>query len=169
MTYARLVKRLPTALVCSALALAAVAFQGCGSATPDTAPVQCPSGQHEIGSSSSCAWDIVNVAIGPAVHGAGAWSGCPLFAPNPASAHKNGQVQWTNNTSATLTIYQYEGGNQPLPLATIAPGQTSSSFFWGTAGTVYVMMKDVAACYTTYLQTGHSGDPYLGAVIITEG
>lgn len=98
-----------------------------------TAP--CAAGQHPL--SVGCAWDPVVIAVG----GVNDASGCPGFSPDPVSIHENQLVQWTNDTSATLTIYQSEGTNNGAPpkvLAIVAPGQTSAGEFWSSAGTVTV-------------------------------
>ncbi len=101
----------------------------------ETPAVQCPPGQHAL--STSCAWDPVEVAIGPAMDA----SGCPEFSPNPVSAHENQLVEWTNNTSTTLTVFQYEGTNNgvpPTPLTTVNPGATSGGIFWSNAESITV-------------------------------
>jgi hypothetical protein len=116
------------------VALFVVVCQGCSASSGQTA-AQCPAGQHPL--SVGCAWDPVEVAIGPG-HDA---SGCPQFSPNPASAYENQLVQWTNKTSATLNVYQSEGTNNGIPpklLATIDAGQTSAGDFWRSAESVDV-------------------------------
>ena len=92
------------------VALIGVASQGCSSgATTDVQTVQCPAGQHAL--ATSCAWDPVVVTIGPSLTA----DGCPVFSPNPVSAHTNQLVQWTNNNSAARTVYQFEGFNNGVP------------------------------------------------------
>ena len=125
----------------AAFALLALVFAlvclSCSASTAASSEAPCAVGQHPL--SVGCAWDPVKIAIEP---GAGA-SGCPVFSPTPASAHENQLVQWTNDTSATVTVYQYEGtntGTAPKALATIGAGQTSAGEFWGSAGDVTVFV-----------------------------
>jgi hypothetical protein len=117
--------------------------QGCSDNTAaSTTAAQCPAGQHPL--SVGCAWDPVAIAIGPVDDA----SGCPQFSPNPASAHENQLVKWTNDTAAALTVYEFEGTNSGVPsklLATLAPGQTSTGDFWSTAGTVTVFTTGCSA------------------------
>jgi hypothetical protein len=116
------------------LALIGFISQGCSSSDSPTA-AQCPAGQHAL--SSGCAYDALQIAIGPSE----ASAGCPTFSPSPASAHENQLIEWTNNTSATLTVYQFEGFNNgvpPVPLTTVDPGQTSGGIFYSSAGSVSV-------------------------------
>ena len=130
-------------------ALIGIVLQGCSSSGPTAA--QCPAGQHAL--SSGCAYDALQVAIGPSLDSAY----CPTFSPNPASAHTNQLIEWTNNTSTTLTVYQFEGWNNgvpPVPLTTIGPGQTSGGLFYSSAGSVEVY-------------AGGCGDPYEGTLVIT--
>jgi hypothetical protein len=131
-------------------ALVGLVLQGCSSSSGPTA-AQCPAGQHAL--SSGCAYDALQVAIGPGVDS----PGCPTFSPNPASAHTNQLIEWTNNTSATLTVYQFEGFNNgipPVPLTTVGPGQTSTGLFYSSAGSI-----------STY--AGGCGDIGEGQLIIT--
>ena len=109
--------------------------QGCSDNTAASQAVaQCPAGQHPL--SAGCAWDPVEIAIGPATDA----SGCPRFSPNPASAHKNQLVQWKNGTPATQTVYQYEGMIPPKLLTTLGPSQKSAGEFWSNAGTITVFI-----------------------------
>jgi hypothetical protein len=115
-------------------ALIGLVSQGCSSSNSATAP-QCPAGQHAL--SVGCAYDALQIAIGPGLDS----PNCPTFSPNPASAHTNQLIEWTNNTSTTLTVYQFEGFNNgvpPVPLTTVSPGQTSGGLFYSTAGSVSV-------------------------------
>jgi len=108
--------------------------QGCSSSTSPAAAT-CPAGQHAL--STGCAYDALQIAIGPG----GTSASCPTFAPNPASAHTNQLIEWTNNTSATLTVYQFEGFNNgvpPVPLTTVSPGQTSGGVYYSSAGSISV-------------------------------
>ena len=116
--------------------LVVLGCQACSAASSsETPPVQCPAGQHAL--STSCAWDPVEVAIGPGTDA----SGCPVFSPNPVSAHENQLVEWTNNTSTALTVYQYEGTNNGVPatpLTTVNAGETSGGIFWSNAESIAV-------------------------------
>lgn len=118
-------------------ALIGLVCQGCSTAS--TAPqTQCAAGQHALG--TSCAWNPVQIAIGPSLTA----DGCPVFSPNPASAHTNQLVEWTNNSPATLTVYQFEGFNNGVPsnpLTTVTPGQTSGGVFWASSGDVSVFLS----------------------------
>ena len=130
-------------------ALIGLVLQGCSSSGPTAA--QCPAGQHAL--SSGCAYDALQIAIGPSM----ASQYCPTFSPNPASAHSNQLIEWTNNTSGTVTVYQFEGFNNgvaPVPLTTVDPGQTSGGIFYSSAGSVSVF-------------TGGCGNPSEGTLIIT--
>ena len=134
------------------VALFVVVGQGC-SASSGQAAAQCPAGQHPL--SVGCAWDLVEVTIGPGQDA----SRCPQFSPNPALAHENQLVQWTNKTSAPLTVYQAEGTNNGIPpklLATIDAGQTSAGDFWSSAESVNVY-------------SGGCGSSSGGSIIISGG
>ena len=131
-------------------ALIGLVLQGCSSSDSPTA-AQCPAGQHAL--SSGCAYDALQIAIGPS----NASANCPTFSPNPASAHANQLIEWTNNTSTTLTVYQFEGFNNgvpPVPLTTVDPGQTSGGIFYSSAGSISVY-------------AGGCGDVGEGTLIIT--
>ncbi len=131
-------------------ALIGLISQGCSSSDSPTA-AQCPAGQHAL--SSGCAYDAVQIAIGPD----DASAGCPTFSPGTASAHTNQLIEWTNNTSATLTVYQFEGFNNgvaPVPLTTVGPGQTSGGIFYSSAGSISVF-------------AGGCGNVAEGTVVIT--
>ena len=131
-------------------ALIGLVLQGCSSSSGPTAS-QCPAGQHAL--SSGCAYDALQIAIGPSM----ASANCPTFSPNPASAHANQLIEWTNNTSTTLTVYQFEGFNNgvpPVPLTTVDPGQTSGGIFYSSAGSISVY-------------AGGCGDIAEGTLIIT--
>ncbi|HTB77431.1 MAG TPA: hypothetical protein VK762_29505 [Polyangiaceae bacterium] len=120
----------------AASVLVILGCQACSAASSSETPVvQCPAGQHAL--STSCAWDPVEVAIGPGTDA----SGCPVFSPNPVSAHENQLVEWTNNTSASLTVFQFEGTNNGVPatpLTTVNAGATSGGIFWSNAGSIAV-------------------------------
>jgi hypothetical protein len=121
-----------------AFALISLVWQGCSAGSSTAPPVQCAAGQHPIG--TSCAWDPVFVAIGPGVTS----DGCPVFAPNPTSLHRNQVIQWTNNSSTVRTVYQFMGFNNgvpPSPLTTVNPGQTSGGVYWSGAGNVSVFLS----------------------------
>lgn len=141
-------------------AIAVAAGQGCGTSTTPTQPqTQCPAGQHVLG--TSCAWDPVTISIGPGLDAfqvsnasPGAAAGCFAFSGNPASAHTNQLVQWTNNSSATITIFQ----SPATPLTTVGPGQTSGGVYWGSAGTVAYRPSTCASGTQT---------PYYGVITIT--
>ena len=128
--------RIVTAIM---VVLIGVASQGCaktGVTDTQTNTAQCASGQHAI-SSTDCAWNPVIVAIGPTL----ATDGCPVFSPNPVAVHTNQLVEWTNNYSAAVTVYQFEGFNNgvaPLPLTSVNPGQTSGGVYWSTAESISV-------------------------------
>lgn len=142
------------------LALAVGVSQGCGTTTTATQPqTQCPAGQHSLG--TTCAWDTVTITIGPGLDaGQVAHSlpadaaGCFAFSANPTSVHTNQLVQWTNNSSATITIYQ----SPATPLTTVGPGQTSGGVYWSNAGTVTYRPSSCQAGTNT---------PYYGVVTIT--
>ncbi len=141
--------------------LAVAAVQGCGTTTTTaTQPqVQCAAGQHSLG--TSCAWDAVTITIGPGLDAyqvanasPNAAAGCFAFSANPTSVHTSQAVQWTNNSSSTITIYQ----SPATPLVTVAPGQTSGGVNWASAGTVTYRPS---SC-----QSG-TNTPYYGVVTIT--
>ena len=125
-----------------AFAVFAVVCQACSSGSTAPQTVQCPTGQHALG--TTCAWDPVVVTLGPSLTS----DGCPVFSPSPVSAHTNQVVKWTNNSSSSRTVYQFEGFNNgvpPVPLATVSPGQTSNGVFWSTAGTISVYLSGCAS------------------------
>jgi hypothetical protein len=137
------------------VALIGLASQACSSSTTAAQTVQCPAGQHAL--STSCAWDPVVVTLGPSL----TTDGCPVFSPNPVSAHTNQVVQWVNNNSASRTVYQFEGFNNgvaPVPLTSVNPGQTSGGIFWSSAGSILV-----------YLSGCPSNQSDWGAITITVG
>jgi hypothetical protein len=132
-------------------ALIGLVLQGCSSSDSPTA-AQCPAGQHAL-SGGDCAYDALQVQIGPG----DASANCPTFSPNPASAHTNQLIEWTNNTSTSLTVYQFEGFNNgvpPVPLTTVNPGETSGGVFYSSAGSISVY-------------AGGCGDISEGTLIIT--
>jgi hypothetical protein len=120
-------------------ALFVLAGQGCSGATaPDTTSTQCAAGQHAVG--ASCAWNPAQVTLGPSATA----DGCPVFSPNPVSVHTNQLVEWTNNSSTSRTVYQFEGFNNGVPsnpLSTVAPGQTSGGVYWSSAGSISVFLS----------------------------
>ena len=141
--------------------LAVVLGQGCGTTTTATQPqVQCQAGQHSLG--TSCAWDDITITIGPGLDAgqvahsfpASDAAGCFAFSANPASAHTNQAVQWVNNSSSAVTIYEAPA----LPLTTVAPGQTSGGVNWSTAGTV---------TYRPSTCQSGTNTPYYGVITIT--
>jgi hypothetical protein len=141
-------------------ALAAAVGLGC-SASPTAAQpqVQCAAGQHVLG--TSCAWDTATITIGAGLDAfqvanasPGAAAGCYAFSANPASVHTNQLVQWVNNSSATITIFQ----SPAVPLTTVAPGQTSGTVYWSTTGTVTYRPSSCAAAGVL---------PYYGIATIT--
>ena len=144
------------------LALAVGIGQGCGTASSTTTQpqIQCAAGQHSLG--TSCAWDAVTITIGPALD-AGQLAnsfpksdadGCFAFSANPTSVHTSQAVQWLNNSSSTITIYQ----SPATPLTTVAPGQTSGGVNWASAGTV---------TYRPSTCQSGTNTPYYGVVVIT--
>ena len=144
-----------------ALGVAVGIGQGCAPAPTDSqSQVQCPSGQYVLG--TSCAWDPVTITIGPGLDAyqlansfpAADAAGCFAFSANPMSVHRDQLVEWTNNTSATITIYQ----SNNTPLITVAPGQTSAGTFWSSAGTVTYSPSTCKATTNT---------PYYGVITIT--
>jgi hypothetical protein len=128
------------------IALAAIIFawQGCAAITSDSQAtnntVECPAGQHAL--SSSCAWDTVVDTIRTTVQtetltplNGGApqtkpLAGCYTMSADPVSVHTNQALSWMNTTSATITLTQSGG----IPLATLAPGETSRGVYWSSAG-----------------------------------
>lgn len=134
-------------------ALIGLAGLGCSSSSTAPQGPTCATGQHAVG--SSCAWDVVQVTLGPSVTS----DGCPVFSPNPVSLHSNQAVEWVNNSSSTETVYQFEGFNNgvpPAPLVTVGAGQTSGGVFWSSAGNVSV-----------FLSSCNSNEADWGSVIIT--
>jgi hypothetical protein len=133
---------------------------GCAVAPTDSQPqLQCPAGTYVLG--TECAWDPVTITIGPGVdagqlaHSIPAdAAGCFAFSANPMSVHRDQLVEWINNTSTTITIYQ----SPSTPLVTVAPGQTSAGTFWSNAGTVTYRPSTCNASTNT---------PFYGVITIT--
>jgi hypothetical protein len=142
------------------LALAVGVGQGCSASPTASQPqTQCAAGQHVLG--TSCAWDTVTITIGPGLDAyqvanasPGAAAGCFVFSANPTSVHTNQLVQWVNNSTATITIFQ----SPATPLTTVGPGQTSGGVYWASAGTVTYRPSTCAAGGVL---------PYYGVVTIT--
>ncbi len=131
-----------------AFGLVILACHGCSdSTTTSSMASQCPAGQHPL--SSGCAWDPLVIVVGPVGD-----AGCPGFSPNPAFAHENQLVEWTNDTSATLTIEQVEDASTGIPLAAIDPGQTSAGEFWSTPGDLTVAIDGCGSSSGTIVIAG---------------